>query len=164
MNFRLLLIGDGPLRRDLEQAVRRHEIDAEFTGFLALDDVRVWLNRASVVAVPSVTAADGDSEGLPTIVLEAQAMSTPIVATRHSGIPEGVLEAETAELVEERDVDALAAALGSFLSSPDKQRAFGSAGRRFVSEHFDLNDQVRGLEALYGELRKQYPARARARR
>ena len=89
----------GPqLRAQLDAAARESGIDASFTGFIPLDQVRAWINRAAVVIVPSVTASNGDSEGLPTTVLEAQAMETPVVASRHSGIPEGVLEGKTAEL------------------------------------------------------------------
>ena len=99
--------------------------------------MRDWIARASVVAVPSVVAADGDSEGLPTILLEAQAMATPVVGTYHSGIPEGVQAGVTAELVPERDVDALADALASFLSSPQKVPEsildFLSTGQRTLS-------------------------------
>ncbi len=70
--------------------------DVEFTGFLPLAEVRDWLGRAQSSAVPSVTAANGNSEGLPTVILEAQAMGTPVVATRHAGNAEGVVEGRSA--------------------------------------------------------------------
>ena len=79
-------------------------------------------------------------------------MATPIVATHHSGIPEGVRNGITAELVKERDVAALAGKLRSFIESPAKARAFGQAGRRFVMENFDMRIQVKGLEAIYDRL------------
>ena len=126
-------------------------------------EVRDWLEKASVVAVPSVTAANGDSEGLPTILLEAQAMAVPIVATRHSGIPEGVIEGKTAELVEERDSLSLADKLQSFLESPSKTRAFGEAGRRFVSENFNIRVQACGLEDIYADAYARYMTQADGR-
>jgi len=152
VEFKLVLIGDGPLRDSLKIACDRANLDCHFTGFLAVDEVRQWLAKAAVVAVPSVTAADGDSEGLPTILLEAQAMEAPVVATYHSGIPEGVIDNRTAELVDPGDKRALAASLQSFLTSPEKVREFGLAGREFVTGKFELRQQVQGLEHIYNDL------------
>jgi glycosyltransferase involved in cell wall biosynthesis len=150
--FELVMIGSGPCESELKSIVAKADIPCTFTGFLTVQEVKQWLGRSRVLAVPSVTAVDGDSEGLPTVLLEAQAMEMAVVATRHSGIPEGVKEGVTAELVEERDSKALAECLRSFLVSSAKARAFGQAGRRFVSRHFDLSTQVRGLEEIYSDL------------
>lgn len=153
--FDLVMLGDGPLRTRLERLAHQANINCSFPGFLPLAEVREWIGRAAVVAVPSVVASDGDSEGLPTILLEAQAMKTPVVATHHSGIPEGVQDGVTAELVTERDVDALADRILSFLVSPDKVRKFGEAGRQFMISDFDLYKQVAGLEEIYSNLHEQ---------
>ena len=80
----------------LESLAREVGVDVEFTGLLTLAQVRERMGQASVVVVPSVTAADGDSEGLPTVILEAQAMGTPVGATRHAGNAEGVQEGRSA--------------------------------------------------------------------
>ncbi len=146
---RAVLVGDGPLRSVLEAFAREQGLDAEFVGMQPLDKVTDWMNWSAVVAVPSVTAEDGDSEGLPTVILEAQAMATPVVATRHSGNAEGVREGETALLVPERDSVSLAEALRTILSAPERARAMGAAGRDFVVAHFSLEKQVAGLEELY---------------
>ena len=127
--------------------------DAEFLGFLPLKEVRTWLSRASVVVVPSVTAADGDSEGLPTVILEAQAACAPVLATRHAGNGEGVVENSTAILVDERDSEGLAAGIRFFISSPAAVASFGKAGRKFVGERFSLSSQVEGLERIYDRVR-----------
>lgn len=164
VEFELVLIGNGPLEEGLKDAAARAGIQCRFTGFLPVAEVRHWLERARVVAVPSVIASDGDSEGLPTVLLEAQAMEVPIVATRHSGIPEGVQEGVTAELVDERDVRGLAESLRGFLSSAEKAESFGRAGRRFVAENFDLRKQVAGLEELYDRLRSSGRGGSRLRR
>ena len=144
-----VLIGDGPLRTGLQRLAIEVGADVAFTGFLPLSEVKDWLGRATVVCVPSVTAADGDSEGLPTVILEAQAMGTPVIATRHAGNAEGVVEDRTALLVDERDVDALADAVRYLLDRPDVAEAFGAAGRNLVESQFDIITQVAGLERLY---------------
>jgi glycosyltransferase involved in cell wall biosynthesis len=152
VEFELVIIGGGPLETQLRAAAAAARIRCRFTGFLAPGEVRDWMRRASVVAIPSVTAANGDSEGLPTTLLEAQAVATPVVATRHSGIPEGMVDGETGDLVDERDVTALAQRLRVFLESPARVHAAGDAGRRFVARHFDMKTQVAGLEEIYLEL------------
>jgi colanic acid/amylovoran biosynthesis glycosyltransferase len=152
----LVMIGSGPLADRLKQMAAEANVSCQFPGFLSGIEVRDWLESATVVAVPSVTAANGDSEGLPTVLLEAQAMETPVVATRHSGIPEGVIDGKSAELVDERDTRGLAAALSSFLTSPKKCREFGEAGRHFVATHFNLRTQVDALEEIYDEQVRRY--------
>jgi len=148
-----VLVGDGPLRPSLQRLAGEVGADVEFAGFRPLDEVRQWLGKAAVVAVPSVTAADGDSEGLPTVILEAQAMGTPVVATRHAGNAEGVVEGRTALLVDERDVTGLARALLGFIENPAIVESFGAAGRAFVEANFSIDRQAAGLEHLYDRAR-----------
>ncbi len=143
-----VLVGDGPGRSGLERLASESGADVAFTGFLPLPQVRDWLARASVVAVPSVTASNGDSEGLPTVLLEAQAMGTPVVVTRHAGNAEGVAEGRSALVVAERDVEALARDLRVFLENPDAVQSFGAAGRAFVEAEFDIAIQAKGSNAF----------------
>ena len=150
---RAVLIGDGPGRPALERLAGQTGADVAFTGFLALTQVKDWLEKASVVVVPSVTAANGDSEGLPTVILEAQSMGTPVVATRHAGNAEGVLVGQSALLVDERDVAGLAEAIEFFLTDPTAVESFGANGREFVKSRFDIDNQVAGLERIYDRAR-----------
>jgi glycosyltransferase involved in cell wall biosynthesis len=153
LSARAVLIGDGPLRGELERITAELDIDVEFAGFLPLADVRDRIGAATAVVVPSVTAADGDSEGLPTVILEAQAMGTPVIATRHAGNAEGVAEGRSALLVAEKDVPGLARAIRTFLDRPDAVNSFGSAGRDYVQANFRLDMQVEGLERIYDAAR-----------
>lgn len=148
-----VLVGDGPLRPALERLAGETGAQVAFAGFLPLPEVRDWLARASVVAVPSVTASNGDSEGLPTVILEAQAMGTPVIVTRHAGNAEGVVEGQTAIVVEERDEAALADAIRYFLQNGAAVESFGAAGRVLVESQFDIATQTRGLEGLYDRAR-----------
>jgi colanic acid/amylovoran biosynthesis glycosyltransferase len=102
---------------------------------------------------PSVTAADGDTEGgAPTTLLEAQALGVPVVATYHADIPHVVAPGESALLAPERDSEALAACLMKLLDAPERWSAMGRAGRRFIEEHHDAPSQVARLEELYFSL------------
>lgn len=163
VRFDLLLLGSGPLEPKLREMVRTFDIPCRFGGFVDTLEVRQHLASASVVVVPSVTAANGDSEGLPTILLEAQAMKVPVVATRHSGIPEGVIEGRTAELVDERDSESLAEKILPFLQSPEKVSSYGEAGRRFISASFNINSQAKKLEELYLEVCSRYATTSQRR-
>jgi glycosyltransferase involved in cell wall biosynthesis len=122
-----------------------------FHGSLPHRAVADLMRKSSIVCQPSVTAADGDSEGLPTVALEAAATARPLVATRHSGIPEIVVDGTTGFLVAERDVRGLADRLLLLLENADLRRAMGEAGRRRIEERFDLGRQAERLEEIYGE-------------
>jgi glycosyltransferase involved in cell wall biosynthesis len=111
--------------------------------------VRSWLQRASVFCLPSCTALNGDSEGLPISLLEANASGIAVVATRHAGIPEAVVDGDTGLLVGERDASALAEALDALLSSESQRQAFGARAREMTQKRFDLFRQTHALEQLY---------------
>jgi glycosyltransferase involved in cell wall biosynthesis len=146
---RLVVIGDGPLRGALE---RRAGSSVRFLGALPPDEVAEWMRRASVLAAPSLTARDGDAEGLPNVVVEAAASGLPVVATHHSGIPEAVTDGETGLLAPEGDAAALAERLGTLLGSDELRRAMGAAARRLAEERFDRARLTARLEAIYDEV------------
>ncbi|MCA1658527.1 MAG: glycosyltransferase, partial [Verrucomicrobiaceae bacterium] len=78
---KLVIIGDGPLRGALERRARKLGERVRFLGALGVYEVAQCMRRASVLAVPSMTAADGDAEGLPNVVVEAAASGLPVVGT-----------------------------------------------------------------------------------
>jgi glycosyltransferase involved in cell wall biosynthesis len=143
---RLVVVGDGPLRARLERQAGER---VEFTGALPPDEVARWMGRAWGLAAPSVTAADGDSEGLPTVVFEAAAASLPVVASDHSGLPEAVADGETGFVVPEGDVAALAGRLETLLASADLRARMAVAARKRAEERFDSGRQTAALEDLY---------------
>jgi colanic acid/amylovoran biosynthesis glycosyltransferase len=145
---RLVVIGDGPLRGALE---RQAGPSVRFLGALAPDEVATWMRRASLLAAPSLTARDGDSEGLPNVVVEAAASGLPVVATHHSGIPEAVVDGETGLLVPEGDTAALAERFAALLGSDDRRRDMGAAARRLAEERFDRARLTARLETIYDE-------------
>ncbi len=145
---RLDLVGDGPLRAAAEAAVAGTGMADRVTlhGALPHDACRALMRRAAVFAQHSVTAANGDTEGAPVAVAEAMATGLPVVATRHSGIPEQVVDGETGLLVAEGDVAGMGAAIARLLADPALAARMGEAGRARALERLD---QAR----LYGQLR-----------
>jgi glycosyltransferase involved in cell wall biosynthesis len=146
---RLVVIGDGPLRGALQ---RRAGDRVRFLGALPPDAVAAWMRRAWLLAAPSVTARDGDAEGLPTVIVEAAAASLPAVGTAHAGIPEAIGDGETGFLVPEGDAEALAARLATLLGSVALRARMGAAARRLAEERFDGARQVARLEEIYDGL------------
>lgn len=149
------IVGDGPLRPHLEELVRQLGIDraVQFLGARPPAAVRDELAGSAVFCLPSVTAADGNTEGLPISILEAMAIGVPVVATHHAGIPEAVAHGESGLLAPERDVDALSAALRSLLQAPALRVEFARHGRNRVERAFDLYTQAHELERLYDRVR-----------
>ena len=146
---RLVVMGDGDERKDMEAMAHEMLNRVEFLGFCSQERVFQYMNRASVLCVPSVTADSGDSEGLPMVVLEGQAMGMPVVASDHAGIGEAIVDGETGLLAEEQDVDVLADHLTALISNPEKARRLGQAGRERVVEHFNVVKQSSKLADLY---------------
>lgn len=149
---RLVVIGEGPLRGALERQTRAAGVDAQFLGALPAEQVAQWMRRAAMLAAPSVTAGDGDAEGLPNVIVEAAASGLPVIATHHSGIPEAVADKETGFLAPEGDVAALEARLGALLGSASMRQTMGAAARGLAEARFDRARLTRRLEAIYDEV------------
>ncbi|WP_310487333.1 glycosyltransferase [Chamaesiphon sp. VAR_69_metabat_338] len=157
----LLLIGDGQLKTELERLAAKLLHRYQFLGFQTPAVVRSWLARSLVLVVPSVTAANGDSEGLPTVVLEAQAMGVPVVASHHAGIPQAVIDGDTGLLVLERDIAGLAAAILRLWGEPELRQRFSDRGKRHVDTNFNLHQQTKILENIYDSVLERNKLKAR---
>lgn len=144
----LVLIGDGPLGA----ALRREAASltgVNFLGWQPPAEVRARMRGALALVVPSVTAASGDEEGLPTVVLEAMAQGTPVIGSRHSGIVEAITDDASGLLVPPGDAHALADAMARLIADPGLRARLGAAGRRTVVERFDAKTQSHALEDVF---------------
>jgi glycosyltransferase involved in cell wall biosynthesis len=142
----LEIIGDGPLRAELESLAKRLGVRAQFVGVQEPQVVRRSMMRARVLCNPSVTA-----EGFGMVFIEAQSVGTPVVSCMHSAIPEAVSNGETGLLCPERMPDSLAEALLSFLSDDVFWKRASERSITWVRERFDLAKQAVKLEQLYDE-------------
>jgi colanic acid/amylovoran biosynthesis glycosyltransferase len=147
-----VIIGEGNLRGDLERKAEELSLPVVFLGSQNSDVVRSWLARAQIFCVPSVTAADGDSEGFGMVFAEAQAMGTPVISFRHGGIPEAVADGETGILLKEGDAAGLASAIELLLCNPQEWARLGRAGIAHVASRFDLAARTAELEEIYREV------------
>lgn len=155
------LIGDGPLRASLEAIVAELGIGGRVTfhGQLAREQVEAVRRRAQLLLVPSVTAADGDEEGIPVVVMEAMAAGVAVIATRHAGIPELVIDGETGLLVPERDSPALASAIERLLGDAALSARLTRGARARVAHRHDLRRQNDELARLLERVVLEAPGR-----
>jgi glycosyltransferase involved in cell wall biosynthesis len=143
----LHIVGDGALRADMEASARDLS-GIVFAGWLDPASVRARMASSYAVLVPSVTAPNGDAEGLPSVVLEAMAAGTAVIASRHAGIPEAVTDHETGLLAREGDAADWAAQIALLDRSPELRRTLAVAARRRVEERFAAAAQSAALETI----------------
>lgn len=140
IEFHSTLIGDGPQRREIEQAISHNGLRdvLDCVGWLPSSEVAAYIAQADVVVLPSVVARDGMMDGLPNVLMEALSCSVPVVSTTISGIPELVDSGRNGLLVPPADPDALADALAELAGDPARRRLMGEEGRKRVLATFDL--------------------------
>lgn len=139
--LRVWLVGDGPLRAELEAQAQRLGLNARFWGYQRA--VGPWIAASDLLAVTS------DSDGIPAVVLEAGYLARPTVATRVGGMAECVIDGETGLLVEAQDEADLAAAIGGLLADPQRRTAMGAAAARLVRQRFLIDSVAAEYRRFY---------------
>ncbi len=139
IRIRYTVIGDGPLRASLSALIAELDLSTtvRLVGWKEQTEVMGYLDASHIFLAPSVTAADGDQEGIPVSLMEAMAMGLPVVSTLHSGIPELVEDGVSGLLVPERDVDALANRLDYLIRDAHLRMQIGRAARAKVEAQYD---------------------------
>jgi glycosyltransferase involved in cell wall biosynthesis len=150
--WRLVHIGGGalaaPLRRRADRLGLSERI--EWRGALAQPEVLAAYRRADLFVLAAKTAADGDRDGLPNVLVEAQSQALACVATELSGIPELIETGVTGLLVPPGDRAALAAALAELIGDPVRRAALGRAGESRVRHRFSAGAGIEALAARFG--------------
>ena len=150
--LKLTIVGDGNLAGELKQQATDLQINVDFVGTENARQIRDRLATSWLFVAPSITAQNGDAEGLGMVFLEAQALQTPVVSFRSGGVVEAVEDGETGLLCEEKDVATLADNIDSLLSDSTKRQAMGKQGRKRVENLFDVRKQCKLLELIYDEV------------
>ncbi len=138
---RLIMIGDGVLKESVRQMATAWgvERDVTFAGVLAPDEIVGQLQGATALLHHAVTTGDGDREGTPNSVVEAQACGIPVIATRHGGIPEVIVDGETGFLVDEYDVSGMAQYGITLARDRALVARMGAAARQRIETTCDLD-------------------------
>lgn len=132
----LELVGDGSQAGELRRLASELEIDdrVHFAGWLHADDVQRAMERATVLVHPSV----GLGDAVPTVIKEAMAVGTPVVASAVAGIPELLDGGRCGVLLRPGEPLGLADAVEGLLRDPDRREAYSRCGRNYAEEHFEL--------------------------
>ena len=142
----VVLVGDGPLRQEIENAIREAQLARHFifAGWGTGEQVKTEIQAARALLLPSF------SENMPVVIMEAMALGRPIISTYIAGIPELVKPGQTGWLVPASDEIALADAMRSALNTPVDQLAnMGAAARRHVNDHHDSMKEAAKLKQLF---------------
>jgi len=148
VDFRCLIVGDGPERGSLSRLADRLKLGGIvfFVGALTHDRVLRLLRSGilSLLVHPSVETPGGEHEGVPVAVMEAMAGGVPVIVTKTGSVPD-LVDRDTGVIVPPENPAALARAIRSLLSDPDGSRSLAKAAHRRIRERFELNTNVNVL-------------------
>ena len=147
----LLIVGEGPQHEELQQLADKLKVQVNFLGEMENDAVKVQLHEARIFCLPSITASNGDAEGLPIVLLEAQACGLPVITSARGGRDEGIADGVTGFSFNEGDVNALSKHILRLLQDDHLAQKMSEAGPKFIAENFRLDDCTAKLEAHYDQ-------------
>lgn len=143
---KLAFAGEGETFEGIKVLARQLglEKNVEFTGWLTTGEVKALMDNAHAFLHHSVTAGNGDQEGIPVVIMEAMAMELPVISTWHSGIPELVEDGLNGYLIEERDIEGYARRMNDILTW-----GYLRVNRQKIIEKFELSKHLQQLEEFY---------------
>jgi glycosyltransferase involved in cell wall biosynthesis len=147
----LVIIGDGPLRGDLEEMARRLNVSVAFLGAVTPGVVKQQLNEARVFCLPSITASNGNFESFGMVLLEAQACGVPVVTSALGGM-ECLSDGVTGFTFPEKDVNALVRRICDLLGNSELASRMSAKGPGYVQENFDIIRCTQKIEDLYDDI------------
>ena len=163
--FQCDVVGTGPLAPALQALIHERGLSerVHLLGPWPRSEVVELMRAAAALAAPCFVAADGDRDGLPTVLVEAMALGTPCVSTDVTGIPE-LLADDCGIVVPQRDPASLATALERLLSDSAVRVRLATRARARVEAHFDINRTTARLRKIFREagVKAARPARAHA--
>jgi colanic acid/amylovoran biosynthesis glycosyltransferase len=152
-SFVCQIVGEGPEHDHLQEAIQVSQLSdiVRLRGALPQTEIVELLSQSSIFVFPGVHDSAGDTDNLPTVLIEAMASSLPIVATNVAGIPEIVQHDENGILVPEKDPAQLADAIRTMAGNAALRERFGRASRRIAEEKFALINTVGHLKKLFAQ-------------
>ncbi len=151
LNWRWVHIGAGGLVKDLQSQAEDIGISQHllWQGAMPQTGVLEQYRKSDLFVLPCRIAADGDRDGLPNVIVEAQSQAIPVVSTTVSGVPELVTDGENGLLVNSEDPEQLSRAIEQLIRSPQLRRKMGEAGEAKVRRHFDHLVSINDLTELF---------------
>ncbi len=135
------IIGGGRIEKRLRKLIKRLKVgkNIKIVSWLTHSELIKVLNKSHFVIAPSVTADNGDQEGIPNVLKEAMAMGLPVISTLHAGIPELIKHEVSGFLVSPKNIGQLVQAIDYLIMHPGQWHSIGLAGRTCIQEAFDID-------------------------
>lgn len=146
-NVRLIIAGVGGLEQTVEREIKKHKLDVELVGFKSGSELHDLIRGSLCVVVPSEWY---ETFGL--VILEANALGKPVIASRIGGMPEVIKEGETGLLFEAGNVDELTQAMEWIWTHPDEAVDMGKNARRHVEKKFGKERHYKKIMSIYEKL------------
>ncbi len=149
------IVGDGPLRHVVESQINALGLSTQVLmhGAIPRDRVASVLRGASALLLPSTKAPDGDCEGTPVVLMEAQALGVPCLTTKHSGNADVIAPSMRSFVIDRADAESLVTSMSRLLEcSAKEQRTMGESGRAWVESQFNIERTASEYDALYSQL------------
>jgi glycosyltransferase involved in cell wall biosynthesis len=153
-NARLIMAGEGELWETTRNLSAALDIDfaVSFPGVITPEEVSSWMGRATAFVQHSIAPlygpSAGDSEGTPVAVLEALVSGLPVISTRHTGIGDVVDNGQSGFLVDERDVDGMAAAMVRLCGSREEAITMGARARKDALSKYTASHYIDSLRQV----------------
>ncbi len=149
--IRYTVAGDGPLKEKLKSLTAESGLEKNvfFTGLADESEVLNLYEKAHIFILPSIIGENGATEGQGLVLLEAQSSGIPVIASSIGGIPETLSRDNSAFLVPQKDVDAIAEKIEFLVENPAIRAQSGKSGRKFVEENYDIKSLNKRLLNIY---------------
>ena len=150
---KLLMCGDGLLLEVCKNIVRQYQLEdsIKFLGVISPNRLIDLLKETVGYIQHSITAANGDTEGMPISILEASASGLPVVSTFHAGISDVIEDGVTGLLCEEHDINTMSQNISKILDDMNYAKKLGQAGKERIKNHFSFEKHINGIQQLLEE-------------
>ena len=146
--LRLWIVGDGVLRKEMENLAKELNIHSSVQFFGMQEDVATFVNAADLLLLTS------DTEGIPGVILEAGLLGVPSIATRVGGVAECAVDGETAILVDQEDEKGMAAAVIQLVTDANRRKTMGKKAQQWIHQRFTLSTVGKAYDEFYERLLK----------
>ena len=150
-NASLIIVGDGPYRKDLERLVKKLGLEnfVHLTGKVSQTELSKWYAAGDIFAMPCRTRMGGwDVEGLGIVFLEGSATGLPVIVGDSGGAVDAVIDGETGFLVDGTNTAEIADRIAYFFANPDVAKNMGEAGRNWVTQEWTWDQSFKKLDGL----------------